>query len=109
MKRLLKLLLHTMLLVLIGITVVQIWFAVHLWYWADHNPASTAFMQARLEALREIRKLLPSAFVCMLSAHSSASNVTGKRNQNTPAHPIPCMTKPPMTGPAMPASAPDMA
>ncbi len=28
-----------------------------------------------LEALREIRKLLPDTFVCMLSAHSSATNV----------------------------------
>lgn len=53
MKRLLKLLLHTMLLVLIGITVVQIWFAVHLWYWADHNPDTTAFMRSRLEKLQE--------------------------------------------------------
>ena len=53
MKRLLKLLFQTVLLVLIGITIVQIWFAVHLWYWSGHNPDTTAFMRSRLETLQE--------------------------------------------------------
>ena len=26
---------------------------LRLWWWTDHNPASTAFMDARLQALRE--------------------------------------------------------
>ena len=42
-----------MLLVLIAITLVQIWFAVHIWYWADHNPDTTAFMRSRLDKLQE--------------------------------------------------------
>ena len=31
----------------------QFWFLAHIWYWADHNPESTAFMRARLEIIRE--------------------------------------------------------
>jgi monofunctional biosynthetic peptidoglycan transglycosylase len=31
----------------------QAWFAAHIWYWIDHNPESTSFMQARLESMRE--------------------------------------------------------
>lgn len=33
--------------------VAQLWFFGHVWYWTGHNPAQTAFMQARLEVLRE--------------------------------------------------------
>ena len=42
-----------LLLALIGLVAVQFWFLAHVWYWADHNPESTAFMRARLEILRE--------------------------------------------------------
>jgi monofunctional biosynthetic peptidoglycan transglycosylase len=38
---------------LIALALVQFWFLLHIWYWVDHNPASTAFMEARLERLRE--------------------------------------------------------
>ena len=31
----------------------QLWVFGHVWWWVSHNPASTAFMQARLEAARE--------------------------------------------------------
>lgn len=41
------------LLLLIALTAVQFWFLVHVWYWVDHNPESTAFMRNRLEILRE--------------------------------------------------------
>ena len=44
---------YALLLALIGLVVVQFWFLAHVWYWADHNPESTAFMRARLEILRE--------------------------------------------------------
>lgn len=30
----------------------QSWFAAHIWYWVEHNPENTSFMQARLERLR---------------------------------------------------------
>jgi len=44
---------RTLLLALIALAAVQFWFLVHVWYWASHNPQSTAFMRARLEVLRE--------------------------------------------------------
>jgi len=44
---------YALLLALTGLVMVQAWFAAHIWYWADHPPASTAFMDARLERLRE--------------------------------------------------------
>ena len=44
---------YTLLLALIALVAVQFWFLAHVWYWADHNPESTAFMRARLEILRE--------------------------------------------------------
>lgn len=30
----------------------QIWVLVHIWWWVDHNPSSSAFMETRLEALQ---------------------------------------------------------
>jgi monofunctional glycosyltransferase len=44
---------YSILAVLIGLVLVQFWFLLHIWYWVDHNPASTAFMDARLERLHE--------------------------------------------------------
>ena len=44
---------YPLLLALIALTLMQFWFLVHIWYWAGHNPESTAFMRARLEILRE--------------------------------------------------------
>jgi monofunctional biosynthetic peptidoglycan transglycosylase len=44
---------YTILTALIGLVLVQFWFFLHIWYWVDHNPSSTAFMDARLERLRE--------------------------------------------------------
>jgi monofunctional biosynthetic peptidoglycan transglycosylase len=44
---------YSILAALIALVLVQFWFLLHIWYWVDHNPASTAFMEARLERLRE--------------------------------------------------------
>ena len=44
---------YGVLLALIALALVQFWFVVHIWYWVDHNPEATAFMDARLERLRE--------------------------------------------------------
>jgi len=41
------------LLALIAITLIQFWFAVHIWYWSSYDPQMTAFMESRLEKLRE--------------------------------------------------------
>ena len=38
---------------IIGLLLVQGWFAVHIWYWTVHNPGNTSFMDARLERLRD--------------------------------------------------------
>ena len=43
---------YGLLLVFAGFVLVQMWCAAHIWYWVDHNPQSTAFMRARLEAMR---------------------------------------------------------
>jgi monofunctional glycosyltransferase len=44
---------YSLLLALSALALVQFWFLVHIWYWVNHNPETTAFMQARLEILRE--------------------------------------------------------
>jgi monofunctional biosynthetic peptidoglycan transglycosylase len=44
---------YPLLLALIALVLAQFWFVVHVWYWANHNPEVTAFMEARLEAMRE--------------------------------------------------------
>lgn len=41
------------LLALIALTLVQFWFAIHVWYWSRNNPQMTAFMEQRLEKMRE--------------------------------------------------------
>ena len=40
-------------IVLIAFLAYQGYVLVRLWWWTDHNPASTAFMAARLEVMRE--------------------------------------------------------
>jgi monofunctional biosynthetic peptidoglycan transglycosylase len=52
MRGLLRWTWRILLLALCALTVVQIWFLVHIWYWADHNPESTAFMRSRLSVIR---------------------------------------------------------
>ena len=44
---------YTLGLLVIALLLFQGWFAAHIWYWIEHNPQSTSFMQARLERLRE--------------------------------------------------------
>lgn len=53
MKSLLRWTWYTLLLALIAVVAVQFWFLAHIWYWADHNPESTAFMRARLAIERK--------------------------------------------------------
>ncbi len=36
-----------------ALVLVQFWFLIHIWYWVDHDPGTTAFMHARLERIRE--------------------------------------------------------
>jgi monofunctional glycosyltransferase len=44
---------YTFLLALIALAGLQFWYLAHIWYWADRNPESTAFMRARLEIERK--------------------------------------------------------
>ena len=43
---------YSILAALIALVFVQFWFLLHIWYWVDHNPTTTAFMDARLERLQ---------------------------------------------------------
>jgi monofunctional glycosyltransferase len=52
MRGLLRWAWRILLLALCALTVVQFWFLVHIWHWADHNPESTAFMRSRLSIIR---------------------------------------------------------
>jgi len=42
-------------LLLAALLLYQGWIFAHIWWWADHNPSSTAFMEARLAEMRETR------------------------------------------------------
>jgi len=53
MRLILRWLWRTLLLALVMLLLVQFWFVVHIGYWAGHNPGTTAFMESRLEKLRE--------------------------------------------------------
>ncbi|MBI4205307.1 MAG: monofunctional biosynthetic peptidoglycan transglycosylase [Betaproteobacteria bacterium] len=53
MRMILRFTWRLVLLALIGVTLIQFWFAIHIWYWAGNNPEMTAFMASRLERLRE--------------------------------------------------------
>jgi monofunctional biosynthetic peptidoglycan transglycosylase len=52
MRRPLRWTWRAILLALIALVAVQFWFLAHIWYWADHNPESTAFMRGRLSIIR---------------------------------------------------------
>jgi monofunctional biosynthetic peptidoglycan transglycosylase len=51
-KTLRKAVLRGIALVALLILVYQAWLALHIWYWTDHNPATTAFMESRLHELQ---------------------------------------------------------
>lgn len=53
MRRLLRWMWRALLVALCALVMLQFWFLVHVWYWANHNPENTAFMRARLSILRE--------------------------------------------------------
>ena len=44
---------RSVLLALAALLLIQLWFVVHIWHWVEHNPEMTAFMESRLEKLRE--------------------------------------------------------
>lgn len=40
-------------LAVLALLCYQLWIFAHVWYWVDHNPTSSAFMDARLEEMKE--------------------------------------------------------
>ncbi len=44
---------RAVLLVCAGVLAYQLWIFAHIWYWVDHNPAQSAFMERRLAAAQE--------------------------------------------------------
>jgi monofunctional biosynthetic peptidoglycan transglycosylase len=48
-----RLIWYPVLIGLAALVLVQFWFLIHVWYWVDHDPGTTAFMKARLERIRE--------------------------------------------------------
>jgi monofunctional biosynthetic peptidoglycan transglycosylase len=53
MKSLLRGAGYFFLLGIAALALVQFWFLIHIWYWVDHDPGPTAFMQARLDRIRD--------------------------------------------------------
>lgn len=53
MKALRKLLLWIVLLPILIVLAIQAYFFVQIWWWVDHNPRSTSFMDHQLSLLRE--------------------------------------------------------
>jgi monofunctional biosynthetic peptidoglycan transglycosylase len=53
MKAVLRWTLRGVLGALCLLVLVQFWFLVHVWYWAYHDPDTTAFMRNRLHQLQE--------------------------------------------------------
>jgi monofunctional biosynthetic peptidoglycan transglycosylase len=53
MKSLWRSFYYALLFALCALALVQFWFLIHIWYWVDHDPGTTAFMHARLERMRE--------------------------------------------------------
>ena len=49
----LKFIWRALLLALAALALVQFWFLIHIWYWVDHDPGTTAFMHARLARLHD--------------------------------------------------------
>ncbi|MEO1767016.1 monofunctional biosynthetic peptidoglycan transglycosylase [Thiobacter aerophilum] len=37
---------------LLGVLLLQVWFLLHVWWYVDHNPSTTAFMERRLAELQ---------------------------------------------------------
>lgn len=43
-----------LLLLIVGIMLAyQLWLLAHVWWWIDHNPSRSAFMEARLDVMQE--------------------------------------------------------
>jgi monofunctional biosynthetic peptidoglycan transglycosylase len=44
---------YPLLFAITALVLVQFWFLIHIWYWVDHDPGTTAFMHSRLERIQE--------------------------------------------------------
>ena len=55
MRVLVRWLLWAVGLLIAAFALLQAWYAAHIWWWRDHPPRETAFMEARLAELRKQR------------------------------------------------------
>lgn len=55
MKFIFRWLSRGVLFLFIAVLLYQVWIYAHIWWWVDHNPSSTAFIEARMAELRAIR------------------------------------------------------
>ncbi|MCE9633671.1 MAG: transglycosylase domain-containing protein, partial [Methylophilales bacterium] len=44
---------RVVLALLVFILLYQLWLLMHVWWWVDHNPSSSAFMEAQEEILQD--------------------------------------------------------
>jgi monofunctional biosynthetic peptidoglycan transglycosylase len=52
-KKFWRLIRRILLALFVLLLLYQAWIAAHIWWWVDHNPASSAFMHDRLEVLQD--------------------------------------------------------
>ena len=52
-KKFWRLFWRILLALFILVLLYQAWLAAHIWWWVDHNPSSSAFMENRLEVLQD--------------------------------------------------------
>lgn len=52
LKKLWRWLWRALALLFAGVLLLQLWFFAHVWWYVDHNPATTAFMERRLAELQ---------------------------------------------------------
>jgi monofunctional biosynthetic peptidoglycan transglycosylase len=52
MRRVLRALAWTLLVIVVCFVLLQGWYAAHIWWWRDHAPSQTAFMATRLADLK---------------------------------------------------------
>ena len=63
MRVLVRWLLWAVGLLIAAFALLQAWYAAHIWWWRDHPPRETAFMEARLAELRKQRPDTRLAYV----------------------------------------------
>lgn len=56
MKTLWRVARRLLVLLFVAVLCYQAWIAVHIWWWVDHDPSTTALMENRLEAMQSKKR-----------------------------------------------------